>query len=54
MSRFKDSQGVINGKITALADNPEELKEFMKDKTPEQKKQGRIHLTMIRKLRGEK
>jgi len=48
------SQGVINGRITALIDQPEQLKEFMADKTDEQKRQARLHLKMVRYLRGKK
>jgi hypothetical protein len=48
--QFKDNMGVINGQITKLVDKPEQLKEFMKDKTVEQKRKGRIHFKMIKGL----
>ena len=44
-------QPIINGKITQLANKPEELKEFMKDKTDKQKELGRSHLRTVRGLR---
>lgn len=51
MSRFENNQGVINGRVTALADNTKELAEYMSDKTDKQKEQARNHLITVRKLR---
>lgn len=48
------SQGVLNGQITRLANNPDALRKLMADKTDEQKRQGRIHLKMIHWLRDKK
>ncbi len=47
---MSESQGMINGQITKLANRPDELKLFMKDKSDEQKKNGRIHLKMLKYL----
>ena len=44
------SQGAINAMITKLISKPEQLKEFMADKTDEQKIQGRIHAKTIMAL----
>ena len=51
-----DSQGRINGKCVQLMNKPEELKQFMSDKTEEQKRQARLHLALVKKLKkkGEK
>lgn len=48
------SQGRINGQVTRLANKPEKLKEFMKDKTEDEKKQARCHLKTVLKLRGKR
>ena len=46
-----DSQGRINGKCVQLMNKPEELKQFMSDKTEEQKRQARSHLALVKKLK---
>ena len=51
---FSNNQGVINGRITQLVGNPEQLKAFMGDKTEKQKKAGRVHLHMVIFMRGRK
>jgi hypothetical protein len=48
---FSNNQGVINGRITRLANNPKKLKEFMQKKSPEQQRLGRIHYKMVQMLR---
>ncbi len=47
-----ESQGRINGQISLLIDQPQKMKEFMEGKTEKQKKAGRKHLIILRKLRG--
>lgn len=42
------SQGILNGRITRLINNPEALKELMEGKSEEQKRLGRIHAKMVR------
>ncbi len=51
MTNFSNNQGVINGRITKLANNPDKLKEFMQEKTQEQQRLGRIHYKMVQMLR---
>jgi hypothetical protein len=48
------SQGVLQGQITKLANQPEKLKALMADKTDEQKRLGRIHLQMVRLMGAKK
>lgn len=48
------SQGQINGQVTKLANQPEKLKEFMKDKTEDEKKQARCHLKTVMSLKGKR
>ena len=48
------SQGVINGVITRLASNPEQLKAYMAGKSHKQKEAGRCHLRTVLALRGKK
>lgn len=51
---FANNQGCINGQVTKLANQPEKLKEFMIDKSDEQKKQARLHLKMVNHLKGKR
>lgn len=48
------SQGIINGQVTKLANQPEKLAEYMKDKTDEEKRLARSHLKTVLALRGKK
>lgn len=48
-----DSQGVINGQVTKLSDNPKALAEYMKYKTDEQKRQARSHLKTVKALKAK-
>ena len=52
MIDYGNNQGCINGQITKLIDKPEELKQFMSDKTPEQIKLGRRHAKAVMNLRS--
>lgn len=45
--------GLINGQVTKLANQPEKLAEYMKDKTDEEKRQARNHLKTIKALRNK-
>ena len=49
---YQNSQGVLNGKITKLSNQPEKLKELMSDKTDKQKEGGRCHLKTVLALKG--
>ena len=51
---YQNSQGVLNGKITKLSNQPDKLKELMSDKTDKQKELGRCHLKTVLALRGKK
>lgn len=50
MTDFSQMQSVINGQVTKLANQPEKLAEYMKDKTEEQKRQARSHLRTVKAL----
>jgi hypothetical protein len=48
------TQGQINGQVTKLANQPEKLKQFMADKSDEEKRQARCHLKTVLALRKKK
>lgn len=48
---MRELQGVINGQVTKLANQPEKLADYMKGKTEEQKRQARSHLRTVKALR---
>lgn len=54
MARFKDNQGVINGRISVLfwEDKISEMKDYAKTLTAAQKTAARIHLWILK--RGQK
>jgi len=50
MTKFPNSQGVINAEITRLATNPDALKIYMATKTKEEQELGRSHYRTVKGL----
>jgi len=50
MTKFPNSQGVINAEITRLVGNPDTLKSYMATKTKEQQDLGRSHYRTVKGL----
>lgn len=53
MIDYENSQGVINGTVTKLANQPEKLKAYMADKTEQQKQAARSHLKTVNALKAK-
>lgn len=48
------SQGIINGYITKHHDNPDAIKAYLADKTPEQVEKARSHWKTVDRLKRKK